>query len=432
MDLMSKLKQVLPVSSRSFHSDINQLKSDVDEMQGQLTHIQSVLETVHHDVVHESAYYLFAEPGYPNYGDELIAREWIKYLAERCPTVPVYLDCARPGPAAAILEGLHPHLVVTDTVARLSHENTAAENDETTCSIASHVYDAIDDESQSARYAVGIRLIRNKTRGAHILGGGWLNSQWKENLARLAAVDWFRDNGIPAIGTGLGLVPLDEQDRDYVSKVLSKMNALSCRDTSSRQLLPADDNRFTLSVDDCFVNGLDGVYTSKTELPQVMICVQSDFVQDRDVLMKHVEAILQHWQIPENEEIGIVECMPYGDNSIFYYLRDIGRKVTLFSTQSLLDEGFPAVPGQLWISTRYHPHLLAAARGCSGVFISPDTAYYGVKHQAVLDMGSHWVNAAIGNPIPQAGNGFEHPDAMVRQYRDAVRASASALYGLSR
>ena len=163
-----------------------------------------------------------------------------------------------------------------------------------------------------------------------------------------------------------------------------------------------------------------------------MICVQSDFVQDRDVLMKHVEAILQHWQIPENEEIGIVECMPYGDNPIFYYLRDIGRKVTLFSTQSLLDEGFPAVPGQLWISTRYHPHLLAAARGCSGVFISPDTAYYGVKHQAVLDMGSHWVNAAIGDPIPQAGNGFEHPDAMVRQYRDAVRASASALYGLSR
>lgn len=432
MDLISKLKQVLPVSSRSFHSDINQLKSDVDEMRDQLTHIQSVLETVHHDVAHESAYYLFAEPGYPNYGDELIAREWIKYLAERCPAVPVYLDCARPGPAAAILEGLHPHLVVTDTVARLSHENAAAENDETTSSIASHVYGAIDDESQSARYAAGIRLIRNKTRGAHILGGGWLNSQWKENLARLAAVDWFRDNGIPVIGTGLGLVPLDERDRDYVSKVLSKMNALSCRDTSSRQLLPADDNRFTLSVDDCFVNGLDGVYASTTQLPRIMICVQSDFVQDHDALMRHIEAILQQWQIPENEEIGIVECMPYGDNPIFYYLRDLGRKVTLFSTQSLLDEGFPAVPGQRWISTRYHPHLLASARGCSGVFISPDTAYYGVKHQAVLDMGSHWANAPIGKPIPQAGNGFEHPDAMVRQYRDAVRASASALYGLSR
>lgn len=48
-------------------------------------------------------FYLIAEPGYPNYGDELIAGEWLSLLGKYYPETPVVVDCARPGPAAVIL-----------------------------------------------------------------------------------------------------------------------------------------------------------------------------------------------------------------------------------------------------------------------------------------------------------------------------------------
>ena len=43
------------------------------------------------------AFYLIAEPGYPNYGDELIAGEWLSLLGKYYPETPVVVDCARPG-----------------------------------------------------------------------------------------------------------------------------------------------------------------------------------------------------------------------------------------------------------------------------------------------------------------------------------------------
>lgn len=56
-------------------------------------------------------HYLIGEAGYPNYGDELIAREWVKYLAQVDPEVPVVLDCLCAGPAAGNLLGAPPEVL---------------------------------------------------------------------------------------------------------------------------------------------------------------------------------------------------------------------------------------------------------------------------------------------------------------------------------
>ncbi len=70
-----------------------------------------------------AAHYLIGEAGFPNYGDELIAREWVKYLAQIDPETPVVLDCMCSGPAAAYLYGLHPRVMSVDTVAQLAQNN---------------------------------------------------------------------------------------------------------------------------------------------------------------------------------------------------------------------------------------------------------------------------------------------------------------------
>lgn len=80
-------------------------------------------------------------------------------------------------------------------------------------------------------------------------------------------------------------------------------------------------------------------------------------------------------------------------------IRDHGWEPVLFPLQNLIDHGFPARSGQRWLSTRYHPHLLAAARGCSGTFIPVKPGYYDVKHAAVLRMGSRWTQTTIGDSL---------------------------------
>ena len=90
--------------------------------------MRSILRSLHITEVSRSgrdpkAFYLIAEPGYPNYGDELIAGEWLSLLGKYYPETPVVVDCARPGPAAVILRDKHPHAIFTDTLRRLGTEN---------------------------------------------------------------------------------------------------------------------------------------------------------------------------------------------------------------------------------------------------------------------------------------------------------------------
>ena len=63
-------------------------------------------------------------------------------------------------------------------------------------------------------------------------------------------------------------------------------------------------------------------------------------------------------------------------------------------------EGFPSSPGLRWISTRFHPHLLAAARGSQGIAIPIGSDYSRTKHHALTQLGSGWsVAAHLQDPI---------------------------------
>lgn len=121
------LKRVLPVPASSFYRRMDAIDAQLEKMRVQQQIDHTLLESMRWDVPQKKAFYLICEPGFPNYGDELIAAEWLKYLAAAHPDVPVIMDCLRPGPASAILRGYHPHLTVVDTVARLTFENEYAE-----------------------------------------------------------------------------------------------------------------------------------------------------------------------------------------------------------------------------------------------------------------------------------------------------------------
>lgn len=376
------------------------------------------------------AFYLVGEPGYPNFGDELIAGEWLKFLAARYPDVPVVLDCARPGPAAVILRDKHPHVTFTDTLRRLATENPFP-YDGPIDDISGFVSAALHDDGVAPNYACGIRLLHRGVQAVHMIGGGYMRGDWTSNLSRLSIGPWAREQGIPAVGTGIGLMPISGESLRYAQRCVAAFQSFTVRDVATYNALRADDNAAAvtgLAPDDCFVNGLEGCYMPAEGLPDTMLCIQSDFVSDQSALYARVEQALGHWGVGKDDGIGIVECNPRIDAPIFQYLQNHGYTgLRFFPTVELLERGFPARGGQRWISTRYHPHILAAAAGCAGSYISVSPDYYDVKHEAVLRMGSHWTRIAMNAEIPAAGGGFTDP-GIVQRYRDDIRRSVDGIY----
>ena len=412
----------------------------------------TILHNRHYGLAHESSahikttgiddipavHYLVGEAGYPNYGDELIAREWLKYLAQIDPETPVVLDCMCSGPAAALMYGVHPRIMAVDTIARLAQNNYLdllreqgkQEGEIPAAVIAERVRAQLDDVGQAPRYAGGIQLFTEHIKDCHVIGGGYMNSDWTDGLARLAGAQWAQQHGVPAVVSGVGLEPLSHEDAAYARDVALGITAFSCRDQQSVTAVDPKHEVVTLVPDDCFVNALEGVYVEDAaSLPDTMLCVQSDFIDDKQALLRHVIAVFERWGVPESARIGVVECIPRDSIDTMDMLREHGYEPQLFPLQHLIDFGFPARPGQRWLSTRYHPHLLAAAHGCAGSYIVVKPGYYDVKHQAVVRMGSRWTQTIIDQEeIPEPGPGFADPDVRY-QYRDRVRAQVVPVYG---
>lgn len=115
--------------------------------------------------------YLVSMASYPNYGDELIARRWLRHLARTRPNDEVWLDCRHPGTASALFAGDHPRLRVTDAIFRAmadSLDGSGREIEDIVANLGTPLYDS------------GLLRLR-EAQTLHLLGGGFVNAVWPEN-----------------------------------------------------------------------------------------------------------------------------------------------------------------------------------------------------------------------------------------------------------
>lgn len=394
--------------------------------------------------------YLVGVAGYPNLGDELITASWLRELAVRAPHARVWVDCPNPGTAAVLLDGLHPNARFVDTLWRLCQ---VAPSDEP-WELVAWVRHAVNDPGLAPRWAAGIELLRT-VDVIHLIGGGYIHTSWPRHHGLLAAAATItRRFGARAVLTGQGLTPLSATSTALVAALTDGFEVLDVRDEpSGESLRAAGASEVSVTVDDAFLTlgqpGADaasppanlspgprtatgagaGHRPDAGAVPEYMLCAQSDMLAlDRAELASLVLATLAAWKVtPDN--LGIVEGVPRVDREIYALLEHDLPGARFYPFAEIWRNGLPSAPGQTWISTRYHPHLLAAASGASGVAIPISPDYYHTKHASLISQGSRWTLASdLTTPPPRPTTGGFTPHT-TRTHHHTKLALAQRIYG---
>lgn len=318
--------------------------------------------------------YLVSTAGHPNYGDELITRAWLDFLARTHPDTDVWLDCPHPGRAAHLFAGAHPRLRCTDTLWELA--------------LGSPSHDPVEDVERigrllrdlgSPRFDPGLLALR-EVGSAHLLGGGYLNAMWHDNLGLISALaELHRAFGVRVFATGQGLMPADEGHRAWLEAQLEAFELFETRDDESAALVGGE-----VGLDDAFLAlALDRPVFDTEQSPDRMILVQGDLTSWEDA---EAEATIHSFTGGRVAGVGLVEAIPPDDAR--YAAAAEGARFYPFG--HLWAKGLPARSGQQWLTSRFHIHLMAAAAGAAGAVLVGREGYYDVKHRSLMSLGTGW------------------------------------------
>jgi hypothetical protein len=344
--------------------------------------------------------YLVGTSGHPNFGDEFITACWLQFLANVRPQADVWLDCPVPGQAAHFFDGMHPRARFTDTLWRLVWDTAQMEREE-----ADRLIDHRVAHLGTPRYDIGLQAARRAST-IHVLGGGYINAIWPHHAGLVrAALALREETGARLAATGLGLMPAPSD------------NTLLDRQTAELVGAP-------VGADDAFLNVARMKPAPATDEPgDVYVCLQSD-MSDHTIFESAVEALRTTLTSPEMEgrTLRYVEGIPGIDHAAYERLSDIIPRENFVPFLGLWEKEFPARPGQIWLTSRFHLHLLAAASGAEGVAIEVSTDYYRVKHESLIEAGTGWSVAKAGaTELPAATLDPEFPQKAKKLAQDKWR-----------
>lgn len=313
--------------------------------------------------------YLVSMASYPNFGDELIARRWLEHLARHRPQDEVWLDCRYPGTASALFGGIHPHLRVTDAVFRTVEDSlhgSRRDVEDIVTNMGTPLFDAP-------------LLALREARSLHLLGGGFVNAVWPQNDLLVDAMrSASRLSGAPLIATGQGLAP-------FGPETLKGFDHVSVRDAESAQQLG-----IARGVDDAYL--VQNLPVPDRSAPtELVLCVQSDALDDGafERLLEHVRRTVERSGIPR-ERVRYVEALPGGDFAGYDRLQDLVAGDGFVPFTRFWRGEFAPAAHQIWITTRFHHHLVASLHGARGIALTAKTGYYDVKHRSLVEGGSRW------------------------------------------
>lgn len=221
-------------------------------------------------------HYLYGTTGIPNYGDELIAANWLRYLVAI--DGDVIIDCHSPERSHAFLERYNPKARHVRVVGRLMGQ---ALRKYPNASFWEHM--KIGREFFRAERIPGWDLgilgeLLPRLTHFHLIGGGYISDRWPQSgfLLGFAAAAHER-YGLTLYGTGLGILPLSPpspKDLPLLREVVEAFALIELRDQEGADLLLSQTGRHDIvkaGLDDAFLLPVSHLTPERSDTPALHI-----------------------------------------------------------------------------------------------------------------------------------------------------------------
>ena len=376
-------------------------------------------------------YYLIGGSGAPNFGDELILLQWLRFLRDE--VLPqqdgeVVVDNNSVVGSTALFGTRYPQVQFVSRFKRVQHDRSKG-------SFLKNLAYGLGFFSQGhwrqhPELAEACEQLRS-ARMVHLYGGGYINTWLSPGSAFLIGLlaDAALNFKMPVAATGIGITPLqfaEGEDMAPLKQAIAAFTLFELRDAvgfNRMRQLTGDAPALLCGQDDAFLypavrqSGSAGV--RRLHL--------SGYRSGNMFARPDVQAWLAE-HAPDFAEAVYWECAPNLEQEIIDGLSEVLPELRVAGVEELLYQGAPAHPGDYMLAMRYHPHLVASRLGVSGQYLA-QSVYYEHKHGAVVQLGSAF-RRLHGECEPP--DGVEQP--MV--WRDAgwialKQAMARRLYGLS-
>lgn len=339
--------------------------------------------------------------GYPNFGDEVICRAWIRRLLATT-KFEIIVECPIPA-NAKILFGKHERISYQDMLWRYVWSSPQSDI------IASIMYGLeIEDQLTSVNCSLEFMFSRiQKCKAIIFLGGGYIRDGWINHFSLIGiAMHLKRKYEIPIIMTGQSFMPWNEDSENLLMACLSQFDHISVRDHYSEEKVSKLNCFYGNCIcDDTFLeeNPLGGDKDfCREDKKRILICLQTDIENKKitDYLFFHINYLVSECK----RTVYLLEFCPKWDLKYMKLLKAICHNTHIVKFADLFQNRFTVNRQDICIGTRYHFHLLCARQGAWGIFGSPDM-YYGYKHDSLLDIGSRWENVDLWHnmsPSPES------------------------------
>lgn len=324
-------------------------------------------------------YYLHGGAGAPNFGDELMARQWVDFIQERT-SKNIVLSGYHKSALVDLFSLKYPKIHLTDA---LSNRQTACEND--FWSAFNSGFDFFKNPNNDFSNEEMERIL--DTSIFHLHGGGYINTLWPKHSFYLGFAAAIKEKlGCLIIGTGLGITPTIEpptqKDADRLKIALNSFDTLEFRDLHSWNYATKWGGESSIfGLDDAFLSPVRTVTLNGTALHVALHTNKwGDAVIDRRLNKEFVESFDRHY----------FWCCHKSDRSQYNYLIQKYPQFTLLNVDELIFQPIPLSPKDFVVTSRFHPHLIASRVGTRGKFLAIGD-YSAVKHGSLLSLGSSFV-----------------------------------------
>lgn len=336
--------------------------------------------------------YMISGAGAPNFGDELILKNWLEFLDKQLPNEPIIVE------TTSIKEKNLLSTITTKNAQAVTYLREIAKNNKN-LSFWEQVqrgwnFGLNATHEANNTYTLLYSVVQSCTR-IHLIGGGYMHQRNKVSAFILGAVSGFAKRyNKPLYATGLGMQPMEAIPEKYkfiARKVFTQFNLLEVRDKESYEYLMknfGNESNFIFGLDDSFVNNSKKNSMFSFNSPTMHISCGEHAL---NVIITYLQDNLEDIKSKYDNFI-FWECAPRGDKIPYIEIKKLFPRLKKISINMLLDNGIPFQSEDYLITSRFHPHLMFSRLGGKGTYVA-ESKYYKIKHQSVLALGSNFILA---------------------------------------